>query len=123
VDASFYSRNLGRSPVYIDRVFGLGVTRALGGNAATAELYFNRAVSAIDRYKARLEQPGMKEEFERCYATGAKLNTIIDTTTPAASDKPLNAWGDIITQLEHLSYAIRSFMDELTAPPGPPPPP
>jgi hypothetical protein len=32
-------------------------------------------------------------------------------------DKPLNAWGDLISQLEHLAYAIRTYLDELSAAP------
>ena len=32
----------------------------------------------------------------------------------AGGDKPLNAYGDIISQLQHLSYALKTFKNELT---------
>ena len=73
----------------------------------------------IDLFKSNLEVPGVSDNFQRCFATGPKLDQIKDSDVEPVlpGDKPLNAWGDVVSQLEHLAYAIRTYIDELTASP------
>ena len=114
VDPIFASRNL-RWPRYIRRTYDAAVTAAAAGDAGTAGNLVMQTAMLVDRFRAQLERPGGSSGFERCWAAGANLDAIIDSNliVPAAGDVPLNAYGDIISQLEHLSYALRSFEDEL----------
>jgi hypothetical protein len=106
VDPAFASRQL-RWPRYIRRSYD--------GQA------FASAAMLVDRFKYSLEQPGVSAGFADCYASGANLDEVIDSGgAPGPGDVPLNAFGDIISQLEHLSYALRSFEAELTASAPPP---
>ena len=43
----------------------------------------------VDLFNSRLQAPGVKAGFERCYASGSDLDLIIETTTPGPGDVPL----------------------------------
>lgn len=123
VDPSFYYGQLATWPFYINLYYDYGVYFATtGANPVFAAFYFDAAVTMIELFKSNLEAPGLSNNFLRCYATSVdpplspRLDLIKDTLTPLPTDVPLNAWGDLISQLEHLSYAIRTYTDELAAP-------
>ena len=118
VDPSFYYGSLRPWPVYINTYFGYGETFADMGNVAAAEYYFGMSATLVDIFRSSLEAPGISDNFLRCFATGPELDMIIDSddVTPGPGDLPLNAWGDLVTQLQHLSYAIRTYIDELSDP-------
>ena len=50
--------------------------------------------------------------FGACWST-SDSNYVEISTSPGAGDKPLNAYGDLQSQLEHLEYVLRAFEDEL----------
>jgi hypothetical protein len=118
VDPSFYYGSLRPWPVYINTYFGYGEMFADMGNVAAAEYYFGMSATLVDIFRSNLEAPGISDNFLRCFATGPELDMIIDSddVTPGPGDLPLNAWGDLVTQLQHLSYAIRTYIDELSDP-------
>ena len=86
----------------------------VSNNPAMAESLINQTAGLVDRFKYNLELPGVSNGFERCHASGSNLDEVVDSDDGLdTGDVPLNAFGDIIAQLEHLSYALRSFVDEL----------
>lgn len=116
VTSSFYYGQLVAYPGYIRQYYDLGVAKAeVECNAAQAELNFSRTATLVDRFTSRLELLG-SSEFLRCYATGSNLDQIKESPPAvlAPGDKPLNAYGNIITQLQHLSYSLTTFINELT---------
>jgi hypothetical protein len=119
VDPAFYYGSLAPWPYYISLYYNFAVSQALASNTATAEFYFTQTAALVDLYRSNLELPGISDHFQRCFATGDKLDMIKDSDLELVlpGDKPLNAWGDLISQLEHLAYAIRTYLDELSAAP------
>ena len=119
VDSSFYYGSLAPWPYYINLYYDFAVSQALAGNTAQANFYFTQTAALVDLYRSNLELPGVSDNFQRCFATGDKLDMIKDSGVEPVlpDDKPLNAWGDLISQLEHLDYAIRTYIDELSASP------
>ncbi|MFT7287773.1 MAG: hypothetical protein ACI87W_001888 [Halieaceae bacterium] len=121
VDPDFYQAQLSSLPERINRYYDYAV-RLTAVNPYFAGRFLDVAVTSIESFKSNLEAGGVSDNFLRCYASSVdpalspRLDLIKDTMSPLATDVPLNAWGDLISQLEHLSYAIRSYRVELLAP-------
>ena len=115
VTPSFYYQQLAAYPIYAQRYYNYGVQFSTS-NQARSELFFLRAVAYLDQFETRLQSPGVSQGLENCYATGEKLDAIknaaIDPVVPG--DKPLNAFGDLVSQAKHLSYEIRTFINILS---------
>lgn len=115
VTPSFYNQHLKAYPIYAQRYFDYGVLFS-ASNQARSELFFQRAAILLDNFDARLQRPGVSDGLQNCYATGANLdeikNTAIDPVAPG--DKPLNAFGDLVSQAKHLSYEIKAFINILS---------
>lgn len=114
VTPSFYYQQLAAYPIYAQRYFDYGVLFS-ATSQARSKLYFLRAADYVDQFEARLQNPGVSDGLQNCYATGDKLdgikNAAIDPVAPG--DKPLNAFGDLVAQSRHLSYEIRAFINIL----------
>ncbi|MCB1700933.1 MAG: hypothetical protein KDI14_08855 [Halioglobus sp.] len=119
VSSSFYYGQLAAWPIYIRYYYDLAVDKAVNQcNAAEAGQNFVKATVLVNRFRNRLLNQG-SSEFLRCYASGSNLDEIKESPPMALApgDKPLNAYGDIITQLQHLSYGLKTFRRVLKAVP------
>jgi hypothetical protein len=121
VSPSYYYGQLAPMSSYIATYFNYAAMLADMGFPTYAEYYLDIAIYFVEQFKANLDLPGATVNFENCFATGPKLDMIKDSSVDPVlpGDKPLNAWGDLISQLDHLSYVLQTFKDELIAPPPP----
>jgi len=114
VTPSFYYQQLAAYPIYAQRYYDYGVLFS-ATSQARSRTFFLKAAEYVDQFTARLQNPGVSDGLQNCYATGDKLdgikNAAIDPLAPG--DKPLNAFGDLVAQSRHLSYEIRAFINIL----------
>jgi hypothetical protein len=112
LDPVFYATEVQPSVARGSRYYGI-FERYRSRSTRIAERYLDRAEDAFR--DALFNVQDSSGDFLTCWSTASSGFVEITATEPppGSLDKPLNAYGDLLSQLEHLRYVFRAFRNKL----------